>query len=265
MNFNISIISAFINDDENLKGNNAAVMFSANPLSDQEMQTIAADLNQPATSFLFTGESSTTFNVRWFAPDEEIMLCGHGALACGYYLLKYFPGDSFELHTASNQKIMIEKSANNEISIQLPVITNEGPSTAPSLLEEALGVPIIEYRKTNNKDIVVIEKEEDVKNMSPDFALLRKIDRFGYTVTAPATTVDFVSRTLVPHVQQLEDHATGSSHAAIVPYWAEKLGKSSMKAIQLSPRGGEFTCENYPDYIKLSGKCFEHLQGTFKM
>jgi predicted PhzF superfamily epimerase YddE/YHI9 len=90
--------------------------------------------------------------------------------------------------------------------------------------------------------------------MKPDFDWLRKSKIFGYAVSAPGDQVDFVSRTLVPHVLQLEDHATGSSHAILVPYWAEKFGKPKMQSLQLSPRGGAFNCELNGNKVLLSGQ-----------
>ena len=74
-----------------------------------------------------------------------------------------------------------------------------------------------------------------------------------YSVTALGDEVDFVSRTLIPHVQQLEDPATGSSHAALTPFWRERLKKDRMVAHQLSKRGGKFVCEMENEQVKLTG------------
>ena len=37
----------------------------------------------------------------------------------------------------------------------------------------------------------------------------------------------------------MQDPVTGSAHAVLGPYWAERLGKDSLTARQHSPRGGE--------------------------
>src|SRR5690606_9076094 len=120
---------------------------------------------------------------------------------------------------------------------KIPVISEE---PVPDLLPQALGIALKGYFVTSNKHIVLAEREVDIHKMKPDFSLLRTSKTFGYAVTAPGEKVDFVSRTLVPHVQQLEDHATGSSHAALVPFWSKRLNKDRLIAHQLSPRGGKF-------------------------
>ena len=49
---------------------------------------------------------------------------------------------------------------------------------------------------------------------------------------------DFVSRFFAPAVGIAEDPVTGSAHCTLVPYWAERLGKTSLAARQVSARGG---------------------------
>ncbi|MGB0178260.1 MAG: PhzF family phenazine biosynthesis protein, partial [Owenweeksia sp.] len=88
---------------------------------------------------------------------------------------------------------------------------------------------------------------------------------FGYVVTAAGNKVDFVSRTLVPHVQQLEDPATGSSHALLTPFWAKRLGKNTLYAHQLSSRGGAFNCTYNDEKVQLNGRFSILATGHFKL
>lgn len=228
-------ISVFDNPEAGLLGNIAAVILLEKPLPEPEMQQLAADINQPATTFLWPGDDGS-YHVRWFAPDEEIGLCGHGTLAAVAALQK-----KVTLRT-SRDELTGEIHADNFASMNLSAIPVTGRPEPPAGLADALGVSVKGYFTTDNKHIVLLEDEETLVNMEPDFGALRKIDVFGYTVTAPGDTSDFVSRTLVPHVGQLEDHATGSSHAALTPFWADRLKKTQLMAIQRSPRGGQFSC-----------------------
>ena len=215
------------------------------------MQRIAADLNQPATTFIARAGNNKHYLVRWFAPDAEIGLCGHGTLAAIAHL-----GSNAEeiIHLlAGNNELSGTKLQKREACMTLESIPNNGSTATPEGLEEALGVDIAGYYPTSNKDIVLINSEESLITMKPDFQALRKIKVFGYAVTAPGNNVDFVSRTLVPHVQQLEDHATGSSHAALAPFWSERLNKNDLIAIQHSPLGGFFHCAVAGDSTTLSG------------
>jgi PhzF family phenazine biosynthesis protein len=217
------------------------------------MQTLAADLNQPATSFLWPSDKENQFHVRWFAPDAEIDLCGHGSLAAIAYLSKQYGNSDAYTLLYPNGQISGRYHNQETCSITLAAIPVIQPEPVPDLLSQALGTPVLSVFRTANKNIVLLEKQQDVQRMQPDFALLRQFPTFGYAVTAPGEEVDFVSRTLVPHVRQLEDPATGSSHAALAPFWAQRLNKNHMEAHQLSPRGGKFICKISGDEVVLHG------------
>ena len=85
MKSEIAFINAFTHAGKDLKGNPCAVIETFKPLSEERMSEIAKELNQPATAFLFK-KSPYNYDVRWFAPDAEINLCGHGAAAAGIFL-----------------------------------------------------------------------------------------------------------------------------------------------------------------------------------
>lgn len=247
MNYPYHLISVFTKEPHFL-GNISAVVELPQEISSKEMQQIANDLNQPASTFIW--KENDTWRVRWFAPDAEIELCGHGAAAAICFLAEK-SNHSFTLK--SRQNSISGKVNNNIFSIELPIGKVEKAIPPIQKLEEALGVSIKEYLPTNDKDIVLLEKEQDLREMNPNFSWLKKLTPFGYAVTAKGDAVDFVSRTLVPKVQQLEDHATGSSHTVLLPYWKEKLHKNQLTAKQLSPRGGFFSCSVKEKVVVLSG------------
>jgi len=88
----------------------------------------------------------------------------------------------------------------------------------------------------------------------------------GVIVTAKGDTVDFVSRCFAPKAGIAEDPVTGSAHCTLVPFWAERLGKSSgLVAHQVSPRGGELHCELQGDRVIMSGQCFLFLTGSIQL
>jgi predicted PhzF superfamily epimerase YddE/YHI9 len=249
-----SLIAVFTDPAHHFKGNVAAVVMGDKPYSNEVMQSLAADLNQPATSFLWPAEKENEYHVRWFATDAEIGLCGHGSLAAIVYLAQQSgKGDPFTL-LYPNGQISGRRNTEGSCSLILAAIPVLPPEPVPDLLPQALGIPVLSVFPTDNKSIVLVENQQDVQRMKPDFALLRQLPTLGYAVTAPGEEVDFVSRTLVPHFHQLEDSATGSSHAALAPFWAQRLNQENLVAHQLSSRGGKFTCEVTGDQVLLRGE-----------
>ena len=255
-----SLIAVFNDTTLGFKGNTSTVVLLENSISDKEMQHYAAEFNQPATTYLWKGNKDNQYHVRWFAPDAEIGLCGHGSLAAIAYLTNKFDANASVELLYRDGAISGSRVDDKLCMLSLraiPVLSEETPT---ELLQQALGIPVWGQFKTGNKDIILTREEKDVQNMKPDFSLLRKLESFGYAVTAPGDQVDFVSRTFVPHVKQLEDPATGSSHAALVPFWSRKLNKNTLVAHQLSNRGGKFICEISADTVSLHGG-FEVIAG----
>ena len=246
------IISVFTAREFGFTGNPAAVVLTRKRLEDQEMQQQAAALDLPATSFVFI-DNNDNCNVSWFAPDEKIELCGHGAAAAGIFLSKYLDKPEITLHYQGGEinVAVLEDTFSMRLEAipLLKLITD-----CPLPLKEGLGIPVLAIYETANKHLILTDSESSVKNMKPDFERLRDSEIFGYAITAPGEEVDFVSRTLVPHVGQLEDFATGSSHAMLVPFWSEKLKKRRMISNQLSNRGGRFISSISGNKVLLSGE-----------
>lgn len=249
----LALISVFTDPARNFRGNVAAVVVGEGAYADSAMQRLAADLNQPATSFLWPAGTENHYHVRWFAPDAEIDVCGHGSLAAIAYLAQQSgKGDTFTLLYRTGQ-ISGRRNTEGNCSISLAAVPVLHPEPVPDLLPKALGIPVISFFRTTSKAIVLVDKQQEVQRMEPDFALLRQLPTLGYAVTAPGEEVDFVSRTLIPHYRQLEDPATGSSHAALAPFWASRMNKNQLVAHQLSSRGGKFMCEVNGDQVILRG------------
>ena len=108
---------------------------------------------------------------------------------------------------------------------------------------------------------VVLPDENAIKNVEPDFTLMKELDSIGVIVTAKGQSADVVSRCFYPGIGIPEDPVTGSAHCNIVPYWSEKLGKTKLFCKQLSLRGGDIHCELNGDRVLMSGKCFLYMQG----
>jgi len=97
--------------------------------------------------------------------------------------------------------------------------------------------------------------------LRPDFAALTTLEQYGTIVTAPGDDCDFVSRFFAPRVGVPEDPVTGSAHCTLVPYWAERLGKTRLHARQVSARGGELFCELRGERVGIAGHAVLYLRG----
>ncbi len=65
-------------------GNPAAVCLLDGPRDAAWMQSVAAEMNLSETAFLHPG--SDGFDLRWFTPTVEVLLCGHATLASAHVL-----------------------------------------------------------------------------------------------------------------------------------------------------------------------------------
>ncbi len=126
---------------------------------------------------------------------------------------------------------------------------------------KALGVRPVELYMGERDMMAVFDNERTVRELTPDFRLVSQLDGMCMICTAPALDFDFVSRTFVPEEGIPEDPVTGSAHCTLVPFWADRLGKSELSAFQASKRSGRLDCEHLSDRVKIAGKCVTYLKG----
>jgi predicted PhzF superfamily epimerase YddE/YHI9 len=112
--------------------------------------------------------------------------------------------------------------------------------------------------------LAVFESEEDVLALAPDFARVKALGR-PLIVTAPGHEVDFVSRFFASSHGIDEDPVTGSAHCTLIPYWSKRLGKKSLRARQVSKRGGELFCEDQGARVLIGGHAARYLEGRIQV
>ena len=248
--------------DRPLTGNPAGVMPLDRWLPDDVMQAIAAENNLAETAFTVPSESEDAdYDLRWFTPAVEVPLCGHATLAAGHILVH---SDRVRFSTKSG--ILTVTKRKHLLELDLPAakpVRTEDPA-----LCAALGLsPRPAWLTTpefNDSAIVPLESEAEVRAVKPDFAKLKTIQRMAI-VTAPGDEQDIASRVFVPYAGIDEDPVTGSAHAALVPYWADRLGRSEFSALQASTRTGVLHCRLEGDRVILGGHCHTVIVGTFQL
>lgn len=245
-------------------GNPAAVIPLDSWIDDSLMQQIAMENNLAETVFFVPLKDG--FHIRWFTPELEIDLCGHATLASAFVLYQFlgYTEPVVRFHSKSGELLVTRKE--DKLELNFPARMPELKTEYPEELLKGLGIsnPVAVYK---SRDYVVeLEKQKDVENCKPDFSLLNKIDVIGIVITSPGRDCDFVSRFFAPNCGIPEDPVTGSSHSTLIPFWAEKLNKKKMHALQLSPRGGELWCELLPgDRVLIAGECVFYMKGEIEI
>jgi len=244
--------------DRLFAGNPAAVVVLDQWLPDAIMQAIAAENNLSETAFVIPGAPVSA--LRWFTPKTEVNLCCHATLATAYVLFcDYFP-DGRCLHFSSRSGELAVTRDGSLLRLDFPAIaTQEVP--VDQAIATALGaMPEAAYLSAHSM-LLVFSEEETVQKLNPDFGSLQALAQGRFCVTAPGKEVDFVSRFFAPGVGIDEDPVTGSVHCILIPYWAERLGKTRLLARQVSARGGELQCELCGERVGIAGQAVEYLRG----
>ena len=244
-----------------LTGNPAAVMPLERWLDDAVLQAIAAENNLSETAFTVPSESDDVdFDLRWFTPAAEVELCGHATLAAGHILMT---GQQVRFSTKSGTLIVTRRGDLLELDMRAANLTEV---REPELCA-SLGIadsPIWLADGYNDAAIIEVADEAAVRAVGPDFKALAKIHRMP-VVTARGTDEDVVSRVFVPYLGIDEDPVTGSAHAALVPYWTRRLGRTEFTALQASARGGVLHCRQEGDRAVLGGHCHTVIVGQFQL
>ncbi len=245
-------------------GNPAAVVPLDGWPADEVMQAIAAENNLSETAFIVGRDGD--YHLRWFTPLVEVELCGHATLATAHVVFEHlgYGGQEIRFHTKSG--LLTVQRAGGLISMDFPARPGLSSQT-PDGLAKAIGVEITATISGPHL-LNLVASPKAVFAARPDFkALAAVIEAHGFTstvITAPyegPEDWDFVSRMFAPSKGIDEDPVTGAAHCALVPFWAQRLGKADLVARQVSQRGGTLWCTLAGDRVILRGRAVDYLKG----
>lgn len=241
-------------------GNPAAVCPLDRWLPDPLMQAIAAENNLSETAF-FVPEGDG-YRLRWFTPITEVELCGHATLASAYVILDVLKAARERVLFVTEKAGELAVARDGELlALDFPAWPPQ-PCAAPAALGAALGREPAAVLAARDY-LAVYDDPDEVAALSPNFGALAALDRFAVIATAPGRAgVEFVSRFFAPAQGVDEDPVTGSAHCSLIPYWAERLGKTRLQARQLSRRGGSLSCTLRGDRVRIAGRAILYLTGT---
>lgn len=246
---------------EPYKGNPAAVMISSGALTEEYMQTLAAELNLSETAFLTPQDGG--FRIRFYTPECEIDLCGHATLSAAHIIYEAGLAEpATELHFFSKAGELTVQNSNGLIIMDFPVYKLEKVKT-DKVLNEASGLAPLElYKCDYNWYLALLKTEKEVINAAPDFNKLKETKYANLIVTAQSEhkEIDFLVRCFVPGMGINEDPVTGSAHCALTPFWAKKMDKNEFTSFQASKRGGYLRLKLAGERVYIAGNAVTILK-----
>ena len=273
------LVDAFT--DKTFSGNPACVFLKEDIMEEDLMQIIAREFNFSETAFpvpLGSNNSETAdhFKLKWFSPVVEVPLCGHATLATAHILFSELENKSPTLtfSTLSGDLIVSKKGHGyamnfpagqlSEVDIDSDVIS--ALHAKPESVQEML------HCLNPNKLVIVVDREDQVRDIAPDFIGLihasRKFNVGSIAVTSisESKNYDFILRNFAPIRGVNEDFVTGSAHVILGPYWGAKLRKKRLRAFQASKRGGFMDLEVKDNMrVELIGTAITVAEGTFRL
>jgi PhzF family phenazine biosynthesis protein len=270
--------------DKPFTGNPAAIVPLLEWLPDETLQAIAMENNLSETAFTVpTRDGQCDFELRWFTPTREVDLCGHATLASGHVFMEgrdsivfrtrkaglltvAREGDGYALSLPrTNVKRATEAQLHDVIARDgasiVEIVSRDGASdaAAPELYLSCEGVEGVA--------LLLFPDEAAVRNCRPDMKRLAEIDYMAIVTArgAPGSGYDVVSRVFVPAWGVDEDPVTGSAHAALMPFWTDRLQRQHFTAYQASRRGGHLTVRReHGDRAVLGGRCVTVIEGVLR-
>ena len=246
---------------EPFKGNPAGICILEKETSKKWMQNVAAEMNLSETAFII--KAGEKYKIRYFTPESEVPLCGHATLASAHIM--YQTGiiskeESIIFDSGAGE--LIVRSSGNWIIMNLPAYEVERMQIPP-IAEKLIGIKPAElYMTSHGWTIALLQNEEDVRNLSPDFSRMKNTPFGDLIVTAPSedTNFDFCVRCFAPALGINEDPVTGSAHCALTPFWNHKTGRDEFISRQISKRSGILKVALKGNRVEIAG----HAKTIFK-
>lgn len=222
-------------------GNPAGVVLNANGLSEVQMQSIARELNNSETAFVFNNyDESCDCAVRYFTPKTEVPVCGHATIAAIYAkaIEENLANTTVKIKTnvgilpieiledRDNLKIQMTQGA---IAIDEPL-----PKEMQTRILSALGIsederdkrcPIEIASTGHSKVMIAINSKEKLDLLTPNFYQLTMLSKeincngyFVFTLNSNEPEIFCYGRMFAPAVGINEDPVTGNANGPLGAY-----------------------------------------------
>jgi len=227
--------AAFVKDGRG--GNPAGVVLDASDLDEAEMQRIAADLNYSETAFVFPRHEPNVYDVRYFAPQQEVPFCGHATIASAVALAQRRPANEIVFHTPAGLVTITTEDGPDGPEAELTSVSPSVAEPPPGLVDlvlEALGwaphdlddrrPPTLANAGAQHL-LIFVDTRERLADLDYDFdalaALMRQHDLVTVALVWRESRKRYHARNPFAGSGVVEDPATGAAAAALGGYLRE--------------------------------------------
>jgi PhzF family phenazine biosynthesis protein len=252
------------------RGNPAFVLSGARDASDHVLATACAILRTDIVAVVGEPSGGDT-PLRFFTTEGPHAGAGHATLAAAHIVLRdglaagkgaAARSITFHLTNGDSRAAHLE---GDRICVDFPAMPGTRVDRIAEM-EAALGARPLETWVAPFGYVAIFDDPAVIASMRPDMALVSAFDRSAVIATAPGGAVsDIVIRVFAPNAGLPEDPVCGTAHRIIVPYWAERTGKTKIHSRHLSPRGGDLWCEDKGDKVAISGETSLVIDGTIRL
>ena len=246
-------------------GNPAFVLSNVGDVSDHVLTTACALLRADIVAIVGEPSGEDT-PLRFFTAAGPHAGAGHATLAAAHVVLRAdsAPSRSIRFHLANGDS-RAARIEGDRISVDFPTMPGSRVDRIAEMTA-ALGARPLETWVAPFGYVAIFDDPTVIAQLQPDLALVSAFDRNAVIATAPGGAAsDIVIRVFAPKVGLPEDPVCGTAHRIIVPYWAERQGKTRIHSRHLSPRGGDLWCEDKGDTVVIAGESSLVIDGTIRL
>lgn len=248
---------------ELFRGNPAGVVSNADGLTDEQMQSIARELNNSETAFILKPEENNhEVRIRFFTPTIEVPSCGHATIAAHYVRAIE---NNFDSRTVI-QKIgagilpvdILKENGDYKIVMTQGKIEFENPFTdelnkkiyaALHLKDDDIDerCPVQIVSTGHSKVLIGIKSQRTLDSLKPDLDTLAKLSEeincngyFVFTFDTNEEDILTKGRMFAPAIGINEDPVTGNANGPLGAYLVQhKLVNTNGKYFSFKGKQGE--------------------------
>lgn len=265
-------------------GNPAGVVLDAADLDDAQMQTTAAELGYSETAFLTARhDEPNVYDVRYFAPLQEVPFCGHATIASAVALAEREPADEMIFHTPAGLVTINTETDDRGVTAELTSVTPHIDPPPEGLVDAVLDTlawtraDLDEHYPPALADagaqhlLLVTHSRGRLARLTYDFDVLAAIMREQGLVTVAMlwqeTRKNWFARNAFAGSGVVEDPATGAAAAAFGGYLRQlgKIGRLGKRSSFTITQGSDMGRPSLIEVSVIGGEPGIRVKGTARL